>query len=336
MSESTTAPAGKSLAVVFRDCNTVSLDEIAAPPPRPGEVQIRTLVSVLSPGTENWVWQNRFTWQATAYPCVPGYQRCGTVVAIGEGVDGWNVGDLVAATTGNLGASIVSMWGAHAAIANSASGELYRVPEGLSPIDAAGFVVAQVGYNAASRVRLAGDDWIVVYGDGIIGQCAAQAARARGARVVLVGHRPLRLKLASELGVEHTVDGRKQEVAPAVRSAIGETHVTAVLDTVQGTGPQAEFIELLKPREGQIVYCGFSPTDAWADMAVLQKRELTTHFVSGWNRPRLEATIDLLAKGSLNLRGLVTHTARPEMAPEVYAMMRHKTMPFLGIALDWR
>ena len=66
-------------------------------------------------------------------------------------------------------------------------------------MDAAGAVVAQVGYNAASRVAMQPGDWVVVYGDGIIGQSAAQAARARGARVILVGHRAERVALAAQV-----------------------------------------------------------------------------------------------------------------------------------------
>jgi 2-desacetyl-2-hydroxyethyl bacteriochlorophyllide A dehydrogenase len=313
----------------------VSVREVEDRAPAPGQVQIRTKVSVISPGTETWALQNVFTWQPTVYPCVPGYQRVGTITALGEGVTDWAVGELVAGTWGDGHGEVGSMWGAHAALANTATSEIFRLPEGVDPVDAAGLVVAQVGYNAAARVQLADEDWVVVYGDGIIGQCAAQATRARGCRVVLVGHRDDRLALATAQGIEVVVNRRHLPVVATIRERIGQESVTAVLDSVQGEGPQSEFVDLLRHGEGQIVYCRFSSENVWANMAVLQQRELTTHYVSGWTRARLEATLALMAARQMNVRDLITHRVTFCEAPAMYAMIQRKSEPFLGIALDW-
>ena len=176
---------------------------------------------------------------------------------------------------------------------------------------------------------------MVVYGDGLIGQCAAQAARARGARVILVGHRAERLELAAAHSADAVVNGHDREVVEAVRHAAGSEHVTAVLDSVQTEQAQRQYTPLLARAEGQIVYCGFTPGTAWADMALLQQRELTAHFVSGWTRPRMEATLDLMARGQLSLEPLITHLVPAARAPEMYRMIAVKTEPFLGITLDW-
>jgi NADPH:quinone reductase-like Zn-dependent oxidoreductase len=88
----------KTQAAVFTSPGEVEIQEITMPLPGPGEVQIRTDYSCISSGTEGWVLHNRFTWAPATYPSVPGYQRTGTVTAVGNGVQDWREGDTAIAT----------------------------------------------------------------------------------------------------------------------------------------------------------------------------------------------------------------------------------------------
>ena len=322
-------------AAIFVGVGRAAFQRIEVNDPAPGQVQVRTRFSTISAGTEGWILHDRFTWNPTCYPCVPGYQRLGTVEALGPGVGGWEVGDRVMATRSDWPGSPAARSGAHAAVGNTPASELFALPAGVGDVDASGLVVAQVGYNAASRARIEPADPVVVYGDGLIGQCAAQAARARGARVIMVGHRAERLDLAAAHSADAVVNGHDGEVVEAVRRHAGSEHVTAVLDSVQSEDAQRQYTPLLARGEGQIVYCGFTPGTVWADMALLQQRELTAHFVSGWTRPRMEATLDLMARGLITLEPLVTHLVPASRAPEMYRIIAAKSEPFLGITLDW-
>ncbi|HEY3340400.1 MAG TPA: medium chain dehydrogenase/reductase family protein, partial [Anaerolineae bacterium] len=304
--------------------------------PGPDEVQIRTSYSTVSIGTEGWVFQNLFTWQPTPYPCVPGYQRVGVIEAIGRNVTGWQAGDKVMATSSAWEGPVQPAWGAHIALANTRSAELYRIPAGVDEIDASAAVVAQVGYNAAYRAAFGTGDWVVVYGDGLIGQFAAQSARSRGAQVILVGHRPERLALARRFSADTAFDSRSDDIVTRIRACTGGRPVTAILDTVQKEAAQEQYIPLLEYGRGQIVYSGFTPGATWADMGLLQKHELTTHYVSGWTRPRMEATLQLMAEGKLQLRPLITHLVASEHAPAMYRMTLEKSTPFLGITFHWQ
>ena len=324
----------KTEAIVFIGVGEVELQTIEMPDPGPGEVQIRTLYSTISAGTEGWAFRDLFTWAPTPFPCVPGYQRVGIVAALGPGVEGWRVGDKVMATVGRWAGLVKPFWGSHLAIANTAATELYRIPDGADDVDVSATVVAQVGYNAASRAVLGPGDWVVVYGDGLIGQSATQAAQARGARLILVGHRPERLALARQRGAA-VVNNREQDVAAAVREHTGGRPVVAVLDSVQTEASEREYVPLLERGQGQIVYCGFTPGITWADMALLQQRELTAHYVSGWTRARMEATLALFAAGRMHLRPLITHLVPFTEGPAMYRMILEKSAPFLGILLDW-
>jgi 3-hydroxyethyl bacteriochlorophyllide a dehydrogenase len=239
------------------------------------------------------------------------------------------------ATVGQWQGEVKPFWGSHVAVANTVADQLFWIPDGADEVDAAGCVVAQVGYNAASRVAMEPDDWVVVYGDGLIGQSAAQAARARGARVILVGHRPERLSLAVEYSADAAVNSHDRDVVAFVRDHAGAETVTAILDSVQREEAQREYMPLLERGRGQIVYTGFSPGEAWASMALLQQQELTTHFVSGWDRQRMEATLDLMATGRMHLRPLITHHVPAARGPDMYRMILERSEPFLGICLDW-
>ena len=320
-------------AVVFTAANQIPLLDVPMPPPSAGQIRVRTRVSVVSNGTESWVWRNEFSWSATPFPCVPGYQRVGVVEAVGTGVTDLQPGQVVMACNGSWDGPIKPFWGSHIAVANSQ--EVYPLPAGMDEIDAAGLVVAQVGYNAASRIQADVGAWVAVFGDGIIGQCGAQAARARGFKVVLIGRRRERLDLAAKHSADQVVDGREKDLPGAIRMAIGAKTVAGVIDTIQNVETQGRYLPLLENGKGQIVYSGFAPDNAWANMAKLQQQELTAHFVAGWNRPRMEATLALLASGRMRLAPLITHRVSWRDAVAAYEQMRDRSGPLMAIAIDW-
>jgi len=326
----------KTAAVVFVRESQVELQDIEMPPPAPGEVQIRTEHSCVSVGTEGWILRDQFVWTKTPFPCVPGYQRVGVVTEIGAQVEGWRVGERAMAIAGSWPGATAPFWGSHLALANSLAEHVFHLPEGVDDIDASCGVVAQVGFNAASRAALQSGDWVVVYGDGLIGQSAAQSARARGARVVLVGHRDERLKLAATHSADAIINSHREDVEARVLELTDGQKVAVVLDSVQTEAAQREYLPLLENGRGQIVYCGFTPRATWADMGLLQQHELSAHFVAGWNRERMEKTFNLMADEKLRVRPLITHHVAFERAPQMYRMMLEKSEPFLGIALDWR
>lgn len=324
----------KTRAVVFSAIDEVEIQDIEMPAPAADEVQIQTSFSSISSGTEGWALHNLFTWAPTPFPAVPGYQRVGTISAVGDGVDGWNEGDAVMATMGSWSSSPVPFWGSHVGVANSKTEHLFRLPEGVDPIDAAATVVIQVGYNAAYRPYMETGDWVVVIGDGPIGQFGAQAARVRGGRTILVGHRQQRLDAAAAFSADHAL-AESPEMVEQIRAITGQHHVPVIIDTVQRHDVQAAYLPLLQREEGQIVYSGFSPEETWASMADLHKAELTTHYISGITRPRMEATLQLMAKGKLTLSPLITHRVSFDQAPAMYQMIDTKSEPFLSIVFEW-
>jgi 3-hydroxyethyl bacteriochlorophyllide a dehydrogenase len=326
----------KTKAVVFAAKENALIQDLEVPPPGKQEIQVQSLYSTISAGTESWILRNLFTRAKIPFPCVPGYQRSGVVTAVGPEVAGWHVGDRALALTGiwsNL--DVTRAFGGHIAVANVPTDLAYHLSDQVDDVDASGAVVAQVGYNAANRAPYNAGTWMLVYGDGLVGQCAAQAARARGAHVILVGHRNDRLKLALEYSADAVANGA-EDVVTKVRKAVGAKTIPIVLDCVQTLDSQKQYMDLLEPARGQIVYSGFTPGDHWADMGLLQESELTTHYVNGWTRDRMEATLALMASGKMRIAPLITHLVPYTRGPEMYRMIVDKSNAFLGITLDWK
>jgi threonine dehydrogenase-like Zn-dependent dehydrogenase len=277
--------------------------------------------------------RDTFGWADIAFPAVPGYQRVGVVEEVGAEVTGVQIGQRVVATSGLGYVDVGSAWGGHSSRSISGAADVYDA-EGVPPERAAFVVVAQVGFNAASRLLLDAGAHVLVVGDGVIGASAAFACRARGFEVLVVGRHRARLDTLVEAGFE-TVDARATDV---------ETHVagfgpSAVIDTVQNAEAFDLYIPSLPPRTGQVVYSGHSPggVTAWGDMAVLQQRELTAHFVSGITSSRVEATLGLMRAGAMpseQLLGTVAGSA--EEAARLLRQVADGRLEPVAAAIDWR
>jgi D-arabinose 1-dehydrogenase-like Zn-dependent alcohol dehydrogenase len=226
---------------------------------------------------------------------------------------------------------VASFWGTHASMVVCELGEVFDA-EGIPPHRSALLVSAQVGYNAASRLRLDVGSRVLVVGDGIIGSSGALACLARGFDVLVAGRHAVRLGQLEALGL-HTLDAAR---SPA--DAIAAFAPDAVIDTVQNEEAFAAYIGALQPRGAQLVYSGHSPdgSTSWADMSVLQKRELTVHFVSGTTRARLEATLALMREGRMpcdQLIGVVADSR--ESTRDLVTQVATGRLRHVAASIDW-
>src|SRR5438067_2289385 len=76
--------------VVVRPDNRVETDAFTPRPPQPGEVLIQTLYTLISAGTELGMQENARTQDLS-----PGYSNVGRILALGDGVADYAVGDVV-------------------------------------------------------------------------------------------------------------------------------------------------------------------------------------------------------------------------------------------------
>ena len=182
----------------------VELIEVPRPRPGPGELLVANEYSVVSAGTERMLVSfgaaslvgkarrepqrvrqviDKALTEGVAptvravqarldLPLPLGYSACGVVLEVGEGVDGFAVGDRVATNA------------SHAEITSVSARLAARVPAGVSSDDAAFTTVAAVAMNALREADVEVGGVVAIIGLGLIGQIAARVAAAAGCRVV--------------------------------------------------------------------------------------------------------------------------------------------------------
>lgn len=323
-------------AVVFTDRNTVAFARVACPDPGPGDVVVRLAHSWISNGTEGSYLRGERTDGDTPYaegdpwpfPVVAGYQKVGVVERVGDDVDDLAVGETVFATIGRV-AGMHHDYAGHLSPSVCPRREVFRLPPGADPLAYAGLVLAQVGYNAGTRPPLASGDPAVVVGDGLVGHWTAQTLAARGADVVLVGRHDDRLARFDG----PTLNARRADWGAAVRARFPEG-VCVGVDTV-GSLAVLDGLRAVSRRFGHLVSAGFyGPDDRWA-LQPPRYKELSMHLVSGWTRPRLEATLQAVTDGQLQTLPLITHHFPAARAADAWALIETKREPVLGVVLDW-
>jgi putative PIG3 family NAD(P)H quinone oxidoreductase len=214
--------------------------------PRPGEV----VVEVVAAGVNRAdVMQRQGHYDpppgSSAYP---GLEVSGRIAQLGDGVDGWSVGDEVCALlTG----------GGYAEKVTVPAGQLLPVPTGVSLEDAAALpeVACTVWSNIFMTANIQPGEVLLVHGGGSgIGTMAVQLGREVGARVAVTAGSPEKLEVCRELGASILVNYRTEDFEVVVREATDGHGADVVLDTI-GAKYLARNVSLLAVN-GRLVVIG--------------------------------------------------------------------------------
>jgi len=328
----------KTAAVIFPEPGRVVVDEVDIPEPSSGDVTVEIDKSSISNGTERWCLTGKLTVPdkpPLAFPHVPGYQAAGTVIDVGRDVKQLQPGDRVFSRNcrepqGWTG----SWWGGHTAIHVTAAASVIQIPPQVSTLKASALLIAQVGYNGATKPPLSGGEVSAVIGDGLVGQFAAQVLRHRGSRVILSGLSALRLEKAARFSAHETFNSTEGDFPSFVKGRFPDG-VDLVVETASSASTIRQAVELLK-YGGHLVLNGFyPPPESTLDWHWLRTKELTTYCPNSRTRERLEATLRLIAGGSVKVKELITHEIEYTDAPQAYEMLLDPEAEFLGIVLNW-
>src|SRR6267154_5606314 len=204
------------------------------------------------------------------WPRVPGHEAVGRIDAIGEGVQGWKMGqrvgvgflggtcgycdycrdgDLVNCT--NQGYTGVQHDGGYAEMMIAKASGLIAVPDDLSSVAAAPLLCAGLTTFSALRDSPAkAGDLVAVLGIGGLGHLGVQYARHMGFEVAAIARGADKAELAKKLGAHHYIDGAAADPAEALH-ALGGAKV--VLITASGGKTVAEAFKGLRPGGVSIV-----------------------------------------------------------------------------------
>ncbi|MFD0717634.1 hypothetical protein [Paenibacillus sp. GCM10027626] len=329
----------KAHAVVFAEKLKVAYKEVELPEPKQDEVLIDVDYSWISIGTESsYLRCERIGGETpfregdpNPYPQVSGYQKVGTITWVGDQVQGLEVGEKVFATMSRMEGMFYPS-GGHVSPALTHCSEVWKLPPNADSITYSGLVLTQVGYNCGTRPPVTEGDYAVVIGEGLVGQWTAQTLQRRGAKVIVLGRHDDRLALLPDgvTGVKRSADIRIQE---ALGAAAGK--IAIIVDTVGSLAAVTELFDQTQ-LDCHIVSAGFLGEEGRIDIQLLRHREATLHSPSGWNRRRMDATLQGIEEGWLQPKPLITHILPVEQATVAWELILDRTKPKLGVVLDWR
>jgi L-iditol 2-dehydrogenase len=296
----------------MRVARSVALDEVRVedvedPIPGPGEVVCDVLAcGVCASDVLDWYVERKL-------PTVLGHEPAGVISALGEGVNGFQLGDRVAihhhapcgecrrcrrghetlcerfrSTTIDPGG-----FAQRVRVPSDLVGELLPLPDDLDPVTATLIEPLACVLRAQDRAGLRAGDGLLVVGAGVNGLLQIVAARARAVEAVWVREpRPERLSLAESLGGEH--------------------HGNELVDVAIVCTPKPDAIaaaaRALAPGGTLCLYAPPAPEDPSAlDGTDLFLRELTVTASYSAGPGDMRAALGMIADGLFDPGPLITH-----------------------------
>lgn len=204
------------------------LQQVQRPLPQPGPNEV--LIQVVAAGVNRpdcLQRQGLYPPPADASD-LPGLEVSGTIMALGEKVEGWRIGDNVCALTNG---------GGYASYCVAPAGQCLPIPKGFDWLQAASLpeTFFTVWTNVFERTKLKAGETFLVHGGGSgIGTTAIQLARAFGARVFTTVGDPRKFDACRELGAERVIDYRNEDFVAVTKELTGGRGVNVILDMVGG------------------------------------------------------------------------------------------------------
>ena len=289
------------------------------PDPVPGNDEV--LVRVRACGVNHldiWLEQGDLP-MPIALPRIGGSEVAGEILALGEDVDQWRVGDRVAVQSNLycgtcefclrgedsicLNARLLGIQcdGGFAEMVKVPARCIVALPESLSYEASAALTLAgsTAMHMLTDRAEVRPGDWVLVVGASSgVGSAAIQIARHLGGRVIATASSAAKRELATRLGAEFVVDSSKADWPAEVRKVTNKRGVDLVIEHVGGVVLQSVFHCLA--RGGAVVTCGATggrevPMQLWP-FFVKQHRLIGSY---GRNRGDLNATLEWAADGRL-------------------------------------
>jgi predicted dehydrogenase/threonine dehydrogenase-like Zn-dependent dehydrogenase len=263
-----------------------------------------------------------------------GYSAAGEVVAVGDLVEGFTVGDRVACA----GAGIAN----HAEYIDVPVNLSVRLPAGLSSELGCTVTLGAIAMQGVRRAAPTLGETFVVVGMGILGQITDQLLRAHGCRVIGTDIDSARLEVARQCGMQHGLSPSDGDCAEAVRrltSGIGADGVIVTAAATENHEIMAMAMRCCR-RKGRVVIVGDvglnlqrheffgKELDVLISASYGPGRYDPSYEVDGQDYPlayvrwtenrNMEEYLRLLAEGRVSLQAMKPQVFELARAPEAY------------------
>ena len=278
------------------------------PQPKAGEVLIKVAAAgVNRPDTMQ---------RAGNYPVppgasdIPGLELAGSVVALGEGVRDWRVGDT---------ATALVQGGGYAEYCTAPAPQCLPIPKGMTAIEAASLpeTFFTVWSNVFDRAGLKpGESFLVQGGTSGIGVTAIQMVKAFGNTVYATAGSAEKCDACVKLGATRAINYKTEDFSAVIKEATGKG-VNVILDMVGGEYLDRELKCLAD--DGRIVIIAFLGGSK------------ATVFLNDILRRRLTVTGSALRPRSVEFKGAIARNLREKVWPLIESgkikAIIHETFP---------
>lgn len=339
----------KMKAMVLTEPGKWEVQEVPVPKPGPEEVLCRIGgVAICGSDPEIVLGGLAGEWPPY-YPFIAGHEWSGRVVAVGENVTEFKVGDRVAGEAhkgcGHCRNCLEGRYTLCLNYGNEASGHrhygftsqgayaqynvyhiksLTHLPDQVSYKEAAMCDTAGVALHGLERCGITPGGTVAVVGPGPIGIMAMKLAKAMGAAKVIVVGRAPRLQKAGELGADELVDFSKTDPVKAVRDLTDGMGVDVAVESSGAPGTLTQCIRMCR-KGGGVVMLGVAK-DGETEAIPLK---YTTHneitiYGSRANPNVSWKVIEMIAGGRIHVADMVTHTFPLEEVDEAFDTFIHR------------
>ena len=305
----------------------IELREVDPPKITADEVLIEVKAAGIC-GTDIHVLHDEFPYWP---PVIMGHEFSGKIIEVGSEVEYYKIDDRVVAEphtlacgkcyfcrTGNIQicpSKRAIGWGIDGAFTKYIKMPeklLHKIPDEVT-YEAAAVVepTANVVHDVLERGKIEPEDFVVVLGPGPIGLLSAMAAKAGGAKEVMIVGTPddekLRLKVAKDVGIDHIVNLGVDDPVRKVLELTEDRGADLVVEA-SGAEPAINMTVDLVRKKGRITVIGMSGKKKilfpW-DAAIFKACDIIFNFstsYTSWGR-----AISLIARNKINVEAIITH-----------------------------
>ena len=333
---------------------TVSVGETPMPEFGPRNIVVKTATSLISAGTETGGMKRLRENPSDREPSTGGYTTSGTIIAIGDEITEFEVGDRIIGMAGecyphadyNVGQPMVTV----------------RIPDGMSFDEAVMVTLAATSLQAMRRIDPKLGEFIAVVGQGLVGQFANQLIALQGGRVAAIDLDNTRLATAAELGAEITINPAETDMKEALIQWSEGCGIDGSLLAYGGEGTEVmrnlAAATLKAPdghQVGRIAIVGgiraelsfptaFGNLDirpssrtgpGYHDLEYHMGQDYPRAYVRWTTQRNMIELLRLIETGQFRVQELITHRLPFEQAGEAYDTIVEQKEPTLGVLLEY-
>lgn len=212
------------LCTQFGGPETLQVADIESPVAGPGEVVVAVRAAGLN-FFDTLIIENKYQYKPEL-PFSPGAEIAGEISSLGDGVEGFRIGDRVMTCTG---------WGGARAEMAVPHETLIKMPDELEFVVAAGLIVTYGTSLHALKDRAnmqPGETLAVLGASGGVGQAAVEIGKAMGARVIACASSDDKLEFCRTLGADETVNYAREDIKTRLKELTGGKGVDVIYDPV--------------------------------------------------------------------------------------------------------